>query len=323
MKILGLGNALVDILVKIDNDKFIQELGFTKGSMQHVDINTSNKILSILSDYNTIQIAGGSAANTINGLACLGISTGFIGKTGEDDLSDFFAKDIINNHINNHLQISKIGTGRVISFITPDGERTFATYLGAAIELGAADLLEKYFAEYDLLHIEGYLVQNHELMLRAMDLAKQFGLNISLDLASFNVVEQNIDFLQNIIDKYVDIVFANEEEAKAFTGCEPEEALLKIAEKCKIAIVKVGKKGSLISSEGETYKVGIINAAAIDTTGAGDLYAAGFLYGITSGKNMEQCGKIGAILSGNVVEVLGAKIPADRWAEIDIEIQKV
>lgn len=321
-KVIGLGNALVDILIKLDSDAIIDKLGFPRGSMQLVDKQRSEKVLSNF-DKNKLQYSsGGSAANTIHGLARLGIDTGFIGKVGHDPLGNIFAQDLGKSNINSHLIYTTTHTGSAIALVSPDGERTFATYLGAAVELAADDLKYDIFTGYDLLHIEGYLVQNHELMIAAMEHAKAANLKISLDLASYNVVESNLDFLKDIVTKYVDILFANEEEAKAFTGNNPQDALKELSQHCEVAVVKIGKDGSYIWSNNETVKVGVIQAEVIDTTGAGDLYAAGFLYGYLTGKTPQQSGHFGAILSGNVIEEIGAKISNNRWETIKAQIHK-
>ncbi|VAW30374.1 Ribokinase [hydrothermal vent metagenome] len=172
------------------------------------------------------------------------------------------------------------------------------------------------FEGYDILHVEGYLVQNHELLETILKLAKAAGLRVSLDLASYNVVEDNLDFLHDMVRNYVDIVFANEEEAKAFTGKEPEEALNDIAAITDIAIVKVGSKGSMVKQGETTTFVSPIKARSVDTTGAGDLYASGFLYGLANGLDFEKAGYIGSLLSGTVIEVVGAKFGEDKWQEI-------
>lgn len=321
-KVIGLGNALVDILIKLGSDAIIDKLGFPRGSMQLVDKQRSEKVLSNF-DKNKLQYSsGGSAANTIHGLARLGIDTGFIGKVGHDPLGNIFAQDLGKSNINSHLIYTTTHTGSAIALVSPDGERTFATYLGAAVELAADDLKYDIFTGYDLLHIEGYLVQNHELMIAAMEHAKAANLKISLDLASYNVVESNLDFLKDIVTKYVDILFANEEEAKAFTGNNPQDALKELSQHCEVAVVKIGKDGSYIWSNNETVKVGVIQAEVIDTTGAGDLYAAGFLYGYLTGKTPQQSGHFGAILSGNVIEEIGAKISNNRWETIKAQIHK-
>jgi sugar/nucleoside kinase (ribokinase family) len=154
-------------------------------------------------------------------------------------------------------------------------------------------------------------------------MAKKADLKIAIDLASFNVVEANLEFLKDLIRNYVDIVFANEEEAKSFTGKEPEEALNEIAQDCELAIVKIGKEGSLIKAGDKVYKIGTIKANALDTTGAGDSYAAGFFYGLTNDYDLETCGKIAALVSGKVVEVMGANLPDDKWNEIKKEISLI
>jgi sugar/nucleoside kinase (ribokinase family) len=223
---------------------------------------------------------------------------------------------MINAGVDPHMIHSIKPTGCAVALVSPDSERTFATFLGAAIELSAEHLLSNIFSKYDFLHIEGYLVQNHALIETAVKLAKEAGLMVSIDLASYNVVEANKEFLHDIIEKYVDIVFANEEEAKAFTGKDPDEALHEIGGKCKIAIVKTGREGSMVKRGEDLHKIGIIAVTPIDTTGAGDLYAAGFLYGLANDKPLQECGRIGALLAGNVIEFMGSKMPEERWLRI-------
>jgi len=184
------------------------------------------------------------------------------------------------------------------------------------VELSAEDLQPSQFQGYDYFHIEGYLVQNHELLKKAVSLAKENDLKVSIDMASYNVVEENKTFLGPIIHDYVDIIFANEEEAKAFTGLEPASALDKLAEICDIAVVKIGEAGSLIKQGENKYEIGIIEARSVDTTGAGDLYAAGFLYGLTEQYPLDKCGMMGTLLAGNIIEVIGAKMDKERWSNI-------
>jgi sugar/nucleoside kinase (ribokinase family) len=222
-----------------------------------------------------------------------------------------------------HLLLSETPSGRCIVLVSPDSERTLCTYLGAACELEASDLTPEMFEGYDIFHIEGYLVQNHDLIRTAVRLAKQAGFKVSIDLASYNVVEANLDFLKEIIKEYVDIVFANEEEAFAFTGKEPHEALINISDYCDIVIVKMGKDGSLIKSRNEKVQIKPRLSNCIDTTGAGDLYAAGFLFGFANNYSLEICGKIGSLVSGNVVEILGAKMSDEVWEMIHAEIKKI
>jgi len=312
-KVLGMGNALVDVMTRLKNDDLLAELNLAKGSMQLVDPGFSNRVLTNTAHLKPIMTSGGSAANTIHGLSRLGIETGFIGKVGQDELGTFFKDDLINSGIKPILLESKTPTGKAIALVSTDSERTFATCLGAAVELMASDIESQIFEAYDYFHIEGYLVQNHELIETAVKIAKQKGLKVSLDLASFNVVQENLEFLRRIIFDFVDILFANEEEARAFTGKDPEEALEEISLMCEYAIVKVGKQGSIIKHQNEKAGVGIIGIDALDTTGAGDLYAAGFIYGLVMDQPISECGRLGSLLSGKVIETLGAKISADGW----------
>jgi sugar/nucleoside kinase (ribokinase family) len=254
-KILGMGNALTDILLQIDNDDILSTLNLPKGGMQLIDTERAEEISLAVEKYHKKMATGGSASNTINGITKLGLKAGFVGKIGKDDIGLFFTNDSINNGVEPHLQLSETPSGRCIVLVSPDSERTLCTYLGAACELEAKDLSQDMFQDYDIFHIEGYLVQNHELIRTAVKLAKEAGLQVSIDLASYNVVEANLEFLKEIIRKYVDIVFANEEEARAFTGKEPEEALIHISDHCDIAVVKVGKEGSFIKSGDEQVQI--------------------------------------------------------------------
>jgi len=322
-KVLGMGNALVDILTKLKSDDTLREFNLPKGSMQLVDFEISNKV-NRGTDHLEKQIAsGGSAANTIHGIAKMDIETGFIGKVGEDDLGIFFHDDMLNSNIIPQLLKSYTPSGKAMALISPDSERTFATYLGAAVELSPDDILSDHFEGYDYFHIEGYLVQNHALIEKAVKLAKEKGLKVTLDMASYNVVEENLEFLKIILDKFVDIVFANEEEAKAFTGKEPEEALNEFAKLCEIAVVKIGKNGSLIKKGTEIYKVGAIEANPIDTTGAGDLYASGFIFGLINNYSLDKCGRIGSVLAAKTIEVIGPKMDELKWNEVKKLIEEI
>lgn len=322
-KILGIGNALVDIMTSLPDDSYLTKLNLPKGSMQLVDDNTIAKAMDATKGLKQVLASGGSAANTINGLSNLGIETAFIGKVGKDEFGDFFRTDMQKNGIQPQLLTGKASTGRALALVSPDSERTFAVNLGAAIEMVPGDLTEQMFAGYSYFHIEGYLVQNHALIEKALQLAKKANLLVSLDMASFNVVDANREFLDRMIGSYVDIVFANEEEAKAFTGKSPEESLDIFAETAKIAVVKIGSQGSYIKSGSEKHKVGVIKVNPIDSTGAGDLYASGFLFGLSKGLSLDKCGAIGAILSGRVIEVIGPKMSRAIWKEVHAMVDDV
>lgn len=322
-KVLGIGNALVDIMTRLESDKTLEKFNLPKGSMQLVDAAFSRKVDEGTDNLVKQVASGGSAANTIHGLAKMGIKTGFIGKVGFDSFGDFFADDMKKSGIKPLLLKSKTPSGKAVALVSPDSERTFATFLGAAIELSAKDLSDDLYKGYNIFHIEGYLVQNHELIETAVRLAKKNGLKVSIDMASYNVVQDNLEFLKKIVKEYVDIVFANEEEAKAFTGKSPEEAIHDFGALCEYAVVKIGKEGSLIKHLGEVTKVKSIKANSIDTTGAGDLYAAGFLYGLIQEFPIKKCGNIGSILAGKTIEAIGPKMDNDTWKEVKEMIAKL
>jgi sugar/nucleoside kinase (ribokinase family) len=323
-KILGMGNALVDILAQFGDYSMLEKYNLPKGSMTHIDEATTKQIFDDIKGQSKYEIvAGGSAANTVNGLSKLGIATAFIGKIGDDELGNFFSNDLKKNGTLSKMLISEKASGNCKVLITPDGERTMCTYLGAAIDLCANDLNSQMFDGYDYFHVEGYLVQNYELMRRAYQLAKQHNMTTSIDLASFNVVAEHKDFLGEILKNYIDIVFANEDEAKTFTGKEPREAVENLAEICETAIVKIGSEGSYVKHKGEFHKISPIRANAIDATGAGDLYASGFLYGMTKNLAIESCGNIGSLCAGKVVETIGSKLSEEKWSEIIEQIEKL
>ncbi|MCQ7926390.1 PfkB family carbohydrate kinase, partial [Salmonella enterica] len=172
-------------------------------------------------------------------------------------------------------------------------------------------------------YAEGYLVQNPQLIETAFQVAHEKGLTTILDLASYNTVEENLEFMQKLIRRHVDVVFANEEEATAFTGKEDDEALNEIGELADIVVLKQGRRGSLVKVGHDRARCGVIESNAIDTTGAGDLYAAGFLWALIGGLDPLKCATAGAVLSGNVIEVIGAKMDANRWTSIRQELKKL
>lgn len=308
-----MGNALVDMLIRIENDHQLEKFQLPKGSMQLVNGETSRMIRKDCAGIPSELAAGGSAANTIHGLASLGVRTAFIGKVGDDEMGRFFAEDFKKAGCDPKLLIGKTDTGVATTFITPDSERTFATYLGSAAELTPDDLSEEMFKGYEVFHIEGYLVQNHALIRRAVELAKSSGCIVSLDLASYNVVEANLDFLTSLIGHGIDIVFANEEEIKAFTGHEPELGLEKLSGMAGIAVVKVGSKGAMVKRGVEKVHVPAYQATVIDTTGAGDLFASGFLYGFVHGLSLAKSAEYGALLASTVISTMGARIAEPEW----------
>ena len=318
-RIIGIGNALVDILVHIENDEILNRLGLCKGGMEMIDAKRKCEILEVIAEMPQTLATGGSTSNTIHGLARLGAEAGYIGKVGDDEMGKLFREGCTRFGVIPHLIESKEDTGVAITFISSNAERTFATYLGVAATMQPDEVDANIFDNYDIIHIEGYLIFNHDLILDVCKKAKEHGLQISMDMASYNLIESNLEFVKMLLRDYVDIIFANEEEAKAFAGVEGVEALHVLSDYCSVAIVKVGKDGSFIKMNGEVTPVQPLKANPVDTTGAGDIYASGFLYGYLNGYDALKSGNLASLLSARLIEYVGAKLPDEEWMEIKKE----
>lgn len=319
-RVIGIGNALVDIMVGIPGEEILKEFSLPKGSMQLVDETRSESVKYGIRNFPISVSSGGSVANTIHALGILGASPGYIGSVGHDETGDFFSNDLQGAGADPVLFRRSSPTGTAVALVTPDSERTFATHLGAAVELNLEEMNDELFNGYDILYVEGYLILNFDLVERACQIAKAAGMEVALDLSSYNVVEDNLESFKKIVSGYVDILFANEDEARAFTGLEPEQALTEMAEMCGISVVKTGSRGSMIKRGEEVVRVGIIDVNPVDTTGAGDMYAAGFLYGYCKDEPLDRCGAYGALLAGSVIEYMGAKLPPERWPSIKTQL---
>jgi sugar/nucleoside kinase (ribokinase family) len=315
-RIVGLGSALVDILVH-ENDDFIRRIGVEKGGMTLVDMPTLEDILNQVSTP-PIEVPGGSACNTAVGIGQLGGLARFVGKRGNDDTGQFFQDALVKRGVAPMLMTSALPTGRVLSIITPDAQRTMLTYMGASADTQPEEINHVCFADSAVVHMEGYLLFNPDLMVAALKAAKHAGAMVSLDLASFTVVEQAKGMLDDLIGQYVDILIANEDEALAYTGLTGEaQALDRLAERVDIAVLKVGARGSFIQHEDRNYRIPAYGSGtALDTTGAGDLWAAGFLYGLVNGYAHQKSGRLASACGYEVCQVVGADIPADGWARI-------
>ena len=318
MKIIGIGNALVDVLAFLDDDLLLSELQLPRGGMMLIDDKRMEQISAVLESLRPQMATGGSVSNTMLALAKVGAEVGFIGRLGKDEMGRFFAEKCEERGIETLFSIGRGRTGVANTFISKDGERTFATYLGEAAMSDVSDVGPACFGGYDVLHIEGYLVQNHAYIEHVMRTAKVCGLKISIDLASYNVVASDLDFFRHLVSEYVDIVFANEDESAAFTrGKQPEEALEEIASMCEVAVVKLGKRGSSVQRGSEKAAVEACPVKeVVDTTAAGDFFAAGFLYGYTHGFSLQRCLKAGSLLSSKVIQVVGTQVGEDAWQEI-------
>lgn len=314
--VVGIGSALVDILA-LEDDAFLHASGAVKGGMRLVGKEVIEEVLTRTSGPPRF-VPGGSACNTVVGIGKLGGKARFVGKCGNGHWGRLFRDDLVKQNVEPALLTSDSPTGRVLSIITPDAQRSMFTYLGASAETQPAEITNGCFANAAVVHIEGYLLFNPELILTAVRKARKMGALISLDLASFTVVEEFKDLLDRIVIEYVDVVIANEDEAKAFTGLADERKAAEVlARKAEIAVVKVGERGSFISSRGRTLPIQPMgDGRAVDTTGAGDLWASGFLYGLVNRFPLESCGRIGSACGYEVCQVIGASIPDEGWLRI-------
>jgi sugar/nucleoside kinase (ribokinase family) len=321
-RIVGLGSALVDILVH-ESDDFVRRIGFQKGGMTLVEMDDLKNILNQTSTT-PIEVPGGSACNTAVGVSRLGGQARFVGKRGDDETGRFFQDALLHRGVEPVLMTSALPTGRVLSIITPDAQRTMITYLGASADIRPDEITPECFTDCAVAHVEGYWLFNPELMMASLTAAKNAGALVSLDLASFTVVEQSKAILQEIVDTHVDILIANEDEALAYTGIEDDiRALNHLARHVDIAVLKVGARGSFIQEAGRVYRIAAQgNGPAIDTTGAGDLWAAGFLYGLVNGFTHEKNGQLASACGYEVCQVVGADIPADGWTRIKKNVEE-
>lgn len=317
--LLGVGSPIVDAIAQID-ESFIQQIEGDKGGMVLVDAATIKTLIHQVPG-GTIATPGGSAGNTLFALARMGASTSFLGKIGNCSEGSFYRErfEALGGD-GNRFKIGTVPNGRCLSLVTPDSERTMRTDLGAAMTLSPDEVSVDDFNDCNHAHIEGYLLFNEALMMRVLECAKLAGCTISLDLASFEVVNATkAILLPAILKDYVDIVFANEEEAEAYTGISDDYPAMakQLAELCDIAAVKVGAHGSYVAQAGKVEKVEPMHAAhVIDTTGAGDLWAAGFLYGWSQQRPLAECAKIGSVLGAAVVQEQGSVLPEHIWQDI-------
>ena len=318
-RILGIGNALVDVLTKVDNEQILSELHLPKGSMQLLSTEAYAEVTRRMQALPTKLTTGGSACNTLLALSHLDAPTGMIGKIGDDENGRFFASYFAQRGISTRLLHDSRPTGVASTFITPDGQRTFGTYLGAAARLTADELQQAWFEGYDYFYIEGYLVQNHDLVLRAIELAHTAGCEVCLDLASYNIVEADLDFFRALMPS-IDIVFANEQEAQALTGLEARAALDALAATCHIAVVKIGKHGVWACHGTEVAHCPARDVpVVVDTTAAGDYFAAGFMHALAAGEPLATCIARGSLLAGHIIEVVGTELPDATWQQLRLQ----
>ncbi len=312
LEIIGIGSALVDVTVKVD-DSFLESENLPKGGMTLVDAARSKELLDKLAHNPKELSPGGATANVMTSFAHCGGKAGFIGKVGNDEMGNYFKTETEKAGVT-FLQLTSkdTPTGTGLTLITPDGQRTFATHLGAAIELSPTELPAEILNQAPTIHVEAYLVFNRELIDYILDTAKENGQKVSMDLSSFGVVQENLEYLERISASHLDIVFANEDECHAFTGLCPTDSLEVFSGICEIAVVKEGEKGSHIAKGDQKISMTADEVCVIDTNGAGDAYAGAVLYGLSKGLHIELCGLIGTKAGALAVSQRGARLTEEN-----------
>ena len=323
VKIAGLGGPVIDILIRVGDALLASHVRGEKGGMNKISGAEQRRIVAALekAGCQPVYAIGGSAFNTVGTLARLDVKTSFIGKTGKDEAAEFFRRSYrkIGGDCSSLKATGRSPSATVLCLVTPDSQRTMRSSLAASLLMRPEDLSDDDFADINHLHIEGYQFFNPGLVRQAVKMAKRHGCSVSLDLASFEVVRRFRNELEEVLPG-IDIVFANEDEAREFTGVkgevDPVAALKKFSRYCKIAVVKTGVNGAWIKRGSEVVHVNALKTEAVDTTGAGDFWQAGFLYGLFHNWALEKSGGFGARLAAEVVKVLGAQLPDSTWAQL-------
>lgn len=309
--VFGLGNPFMDILIKVNDEELIKHK-LEKGAIRFVDEKEIIRVQNTIVDNIVSYEPGGSVANTMSIIANFGGKSFFTGKAGKDELAIKYLKAMLDSGIITELAKSDLMTARALTFVTPDSERTFLDYLGAAKEFTKEDLNTNALKQSKIFHVSAYFLEEknlREAAEQAMKIAKDNGIKVSIDLGDPLLIKRCKQELLNIIKNYGDIIFANEEEAKALTDKEDYiEALNSISEISEIAIVKLGKTGSLIKNNGQIVEIKGVHVETVDSTGAGDAYAGAFLFGLSKGLNLEKAGNLASKVAAMVVQKFGARL---------------
>jgi len=309
--VYGVGNSLVDIQARID-DALLTKLQFSKGIMTLVDEATQTRVLSALNGAQITRCAGGSAANTIAGLADFGGKGAYAGKLGQDELGEFWLQDMRDLGVKIEVPRAVGQTGTCVCLISDDAQRTMLTHLGLSSTLGPDDISEAEIKQSKFVYIEGYLFTGEttkQAALKAIELAKKHGVKVAFTVSDPFLININRDLFWELIAGPVDLLFCNLEEARSLTGLtDPIDCAQKIHSHTADVALTLGADGSLLMHGGKAYPIEGVPVKALDTTGAGDMYAAGVLFGITNGLTWQQSGHLASHAAGRVVAQMGARL---------------
>lgn len=311
LDIVGVGNAILDVFAHVDDD-FIDSHGLQKGSMALVDEDRSSLLYQAV--VPTVEVSGGSCANTIVAAASFGAKVGYIGKVRDDSQGGTFIEDARTAGVVFRTPPARSGprTACCVVMVSPDGQRTMNTYLGASAELGPDDIDKELVESATVTYLEGYLWDRpsaKDALQSAMTIARDAGRKVALTLSDSFCVQRFRDEFRGLAENSVDILFGNEDELMALYQVDSiEQALHRLEGRCEIVAVTRSEKGSLIAADGRLHEVAAVPVdSVVDTTGAGDAYAAGFLYGLTQGLSLPECGRLGSVAGAEVVSHLGAR----------------
>lgn len=317
-EVLGIGAAIVDYVVRVPH-AFFEAIDGPKHGMQLVENSELHALLS-KSQQTPTRIAGGSSTNVLKGMAHLGRTTGLIGPIGSDSAADMFRHSLSSCHIQDFLIPKPMPTTQVLCLIDPEGQRTFRTFLGASAHFHAEDIKPHHFQNVRLVHLAGYSLQMPGVVPQAIHCAKAVGALISMDLSSHEIVASFTEELLQLLKEHVNLVFCNQDEARALSGGSAEMCCDMLRTLCDISVVSLGDQGCIVGSEQGITRFPAYPVRAVDTTGAGDFFAAGFLHGYLAGQPLGECAHYGAILGNAVVQVLGAEISPASWQAIRSQI---
>ena len=319
-RIMGVGPAPIDLLIQVSDDFLKEHILHRKGGDCQCEPDTIQRILAISGKEPKI-VAGGSTANTIRALAKLGEKCVFFGQVGNDPYGEEFCRDLSMSGV--EAQIAKIPdmtTCHVLCMISPEGQRTFLGFDPGLDEKIVPT--QNDFKNVQWLHMEARHFDHGDMAMKVFQMARESGVKASIDLSAMEVIDRHRGKITEALSKYVDIVFCNEDEILEMTGLPPEAGALKLQELCPVVVVTLGNKGCIVGYGKKVVHVPGFAANVIDTTGAGDFFAAGFLYGYLQGKSMEIAAKIGHHLGSAIVEVIGAQLPEEHWNKTRAAVAK-
>jgi sugar/nucleoside kinase (ribokinase family) len=314
--LIGIGSPLVDTVVEVDDSFLSEHVSGAKGGMEMVSLEDIEALIH-RAESDPVHAPGGAASNTTIGCAGMGLNAAFIGCCGDDEIGNYYREALQRFGCEDRLLIHEHEpTGRVLSLVTPDAERTMRTTLGAAAHLRVDTFEAEVFQDVRMVMLEGYALFDHALTRHVASLAAAAGAGLALDLASFEVVEANREVIQELLDGPVSVVFANEDEAKAWAG-SIEAAIEDLSQRCEVAVIKLGAEGAWIVSGDERIHIPAAEVEqVVDTTGAGDTWAAGFLVAHLRGLPLHYCGKLGAEAAAIVVGQTGAHLSVEQWLSL-------